>query len=38
MELKKNGSRPSAGGPAEYFTRTVRVDQLFKAPAPKEEC
>jgi hypothetical protein len=34
MELKRNGSQPSARGPAEYFTGTVRVDQLFKAPAP----
>ena len=34
MELRKNGSQPSARGPAEYFTGTVRVDQLFKAPAP----
>ena len=34
MELRKNGSQPSVRGPAEYFTGTVRVDQLFKAPAP----
>ena len=34
MELRKNGSQPSAKGPAEYFTGTVRIDQLFKAPAP----
>ena len=34
MELKKNGSQPSARGPAEYFTGTVRNDQLFRAPAP----
>lgn len=34
MELKKNGSQPSARGPAEYFTGTVRIDPLFKAPAP----
>ena len=34
MELRKNGSQPSARGPAEYFTGTVRIDQLFKAPAP----
>ena len=34
MELKRNGSEPSARGPAEYFTGTVRIDQLFKAPAP----
>jgi quercetin dioxygenase-like cupin family protein len=34
VELKRNGSQPSARGPAEYFTGTVRVDALFKAPAP----
>ena len=34
MELKRNGSQPSAKGPAEYFTGTVRIDQLFKAPPP----
>jgi quercetin dioxygenase-like cupin family protein len=34
MDIKRNGSRPSAKGPAEYFTGTVRIDQLFKAPVP----
>ena len=34
MELKRNGSEPSARGPAEYFTGTVRIDPLFKAPQP----
>src|SRR2546428_12850074 len=34
MEFKRNGSQPSAKGPAEYFTGSVRIDQLFKAPAP----
>src|SRR3954469_22729553 len=34
MEIKPNGSQPSARGPAEYFTGTVRIDQLFKAPGP----
>ena len=34
MELKRNGSQPSAHGPPEYFTGTVRVDPLFKAPEP----
>ena len=34
MELRKNGSQPSARGPAQYFTGTVRIDQLFKAPSP----
>ena len=34
MELKRSGLQPSVQGPAEYFTGTVRVDPLFKAPAP----
>src|SRR5258708_33231012 len=34
MELRRNGSQASARGPAEYFTGTVRIDQLFKAPSP----
>ena len=34
MEIKRNGSEPSAKGPAEYFTGTVRIDPLFEAPAP----
>ncbi len=34
MEIKRNGSQASTKGPAEYFTGTVRVDQLFKAPGP----
>ena len=34
MELRRNGSQPSAKGPAEYFTGTVRIDALFKAPSP----
>ena len=34
MEFKRNGSQPSARGPAEYFTGTVRIDALFKAPSP----
>src|SRR5436305_1146003 len=34
MELRRNGSQPSAKGPAEYFTGTVRIDQLFKASSP----
>ena len=35
MDIKRNGSQPSARGPAEYFTGTVRIDQLFKAPGPR---
>jgi len=34
MEIKRAGARPSAKGPAEYFTGSVRVDMLFEAPDP----
>src|SRR3954469_13382668 len=34
MDIKRNGSRPSAKGPAEYFTGAVRVDPLFEAADP----
>jgi quercetin dioxygenase-like cupin family protein len=34
MDIKRNGSQPSAAGPAEYFTGKVRVDPLFQAPDP----
>lgn len=34
MDIKRNGSRPSGTGPADYFTGTVRLDPLFQAPAP----
>jgi quercetin dioxygenase-like cupin family protein len=34
MEIKRNGSQPSAKGPADFFTGTVRIDPLFEAPAP----
>lgn len=34
MEIKRNGSRPSGKGPAEYFTGSVRIDPLFEAPDP----
>src|SRR5437867_11063197 len=34
MDIKRSGSQPSAKGPAEYFTGTVRVDPLFDAPDP----
>jgi quercetin dioxygenase-like cupin family protein len=34
MEIKRNGSRPSGRGPAEWFTGSVRVDPLFQAPDP----
>ena len=34
MEIKRIGSQPSAKGPAEYFTGTVRIDPLFSPPEP----
>jgi len=34
MDIKRNGSRPSGKGAAEYFTGAVRVDPLFEAPDP----
>ena len=34
MEIKKSGSQPSAKGPAEWFTGTVRIDPLIDAPPP----
>src|SRR5205085_5804765 len=34
MDIKRNGSQPSAKGPDEYFTGTVRIDPLFEAPDP----
>ena len=34
MDIKRNGSRPSGKGPAEYFTGTVRIDPLFEAADP----
>ena len=34
MEIKRNGSRPSAKGPADYFTGVVRLDALVEAPEP----
>ena len=29
MEIKRSGNQPSAPGPAEYFTGTVRIDAPF---------
>src|SRR5437868_9891514 len=34
MEIKRVGSQPSAKGPSEWFTGTVRIDPLFQAPDP----
>lgn len=34
MEIRKCGTQPSATGPAEYFTGTVRIDAPFAGDAP----
>jgi quercetin dioxygenase-like cupin family protein len=34
IEIKRNGSRPSAKGSVDWFTGSVRVDPLFQAPDP----
>ena len=34
MKIDRSGSRPSAKGPADWFTGTVRIDPLFGADAP----
>ena len=34
MEIKTSGSQPSAKGPAEWFTGTVRIDSPFQRGAP----
>ncbi len=34
MEIKRVGTRPSAKGPEEYFTGSVRIDMLVEAPGP----
>ena len=34
MDIKRNGSQPSAKGPADYFTGTVRIDAPFKGSEP----
>ena len=34
MDIKRNGTRPSAKGPADWFTGTVCIDPLFEAPDP----
>ena len=31
MDITRNGTKPSAKGPTEYFTGTVRIDPLFGA-------
>lgn len=34
MEIKRIGSQPSAKGPADWFTGTVRIDPLFNPVEP----
>jgi len=34
VEIKRLGTQPSAKGPSEWFTGTVRIDPLFQAPDP----
>ena len=34
MDITRVGSQPSARGPAEWFTGTVRIDALFQAKDP----
>jgi len=34
MDIKRCGSQPSAKGPSDWFTGTVRIDPLFQAPDP----
>jgi quercetin dioxygenase-like cupin family protein len=34
MTITRAGSQPSAKGPADWFTGTVRIDPLFQSAAP----
>lgn len=34
MKIQRSGSQPSAKGPAEWFTGTVRIDPLFPVSEP----
>ncbi len=34
MDIKRNGSQPSAKGPAEWFTGTVQIDPTVRGPHP----
>jgi quercetin dioxygenase-like cupin family protein len=34
MDIKRSGSQPSAKGPADYFTGSVRIDAPFKGSEP----
>ena len=34
MKITRAGTQPSAKGPADWFTGTVRIDPQFQAEAP----
>jgi quercetin dioxygenase-like cupin family protein len=34
LDIRRSGSQPSAKGPADWFTGTVRIDPLFPATEP----
>jgi quercetin dioxygenase-like cupin family protein len=34
MKIQRSGTRPSARGPADWFTGSVRLDPLFEADEP----
>jgi hypothetical protein len=34
LEIKRAGTQPSAKGPSDWFTGTVRIDPLFQASDP----
>ena len=34
MNIAKSGSQPSAKGPVDWFTGSVRIDSRFQRPAP----
>jgi len=34
MDIQRCGSQPATRGTADYFTGTVRIDPLFRAPVP----
>jgi quercetin dioxygenase-like cupin family protein len=34
MDITRAGSQPSAKGPGDWFTGTVRIDPVFQTPSP----
>ena len=36
MQITRSGTHPSAKGPADWFTGTVRIDPLFAAEPPSQ--